>query len=115
MLSTDLAPTILERLGVAVPAEMSGQPIRARARSTRRRSVALGDRMAVISERRGPVIGLSLLVWLLALALAAAGRVAARRRASAVRLVGLAVVYLPLVLLVGRGARAEAGGRTCCW
>ena len=28
VLSTDVAPTILERFGIAVPAQMSGQPIR---------------------------------------------------------------------------------------
>ena len=28
VLSTDVAPTILERFGVAVPSQMSGQPIR---------------------------------------------------------------------------------------
>ncbi len=62
--------------------------------------VALGDRLAVISERRGPVIGLSLLAWLAALALAiAASRGGAAR--PAVKVTGLAVVYLPLVLLVG--------------
>ena len=38
VLSTDVAPTILERFGIAVPSEMSGQPIRAEGRSTRRRS-----------------------------------------------------------------------------
>ena len=100
VLSTDVAPTILERLGVAVPAQMSGQPIRAEGEVDPAAVVALGDRMAVISERRGPVIGLSLLAWVLALGLVAglAGGAAAR---TAVRVVGLAVVYVPLVLLVG--------------
>ena len=46
------------------------------------------------------MIGLSLLVWLVALALVAA---VSPRRAGApcVRVAGLAVVYLPLVLLLG--------------
>ena len=57
--------------------------------------------MAVISERRGPVIGLSLLVWLLALGAGRSPSAAARPRAVAVRLAGLAIVYLPLVLLAG--------------
>ncbi len=53
----------------------------------------------MISERRGPVIGLSLLAWLLVLGIATAiGRSAAAR--PGVRLLGLAVVYLPLVLLM---------------
>lgn len=98
VLSTDLAPTILERLGVEVPAEMSGRPIRAEGEVDPGAVAELGERMSVISERRGPVIGASLLVWLAVLGLAAAvGGVGVAR--AGVRLVGLAVVLLPLVLL----------------
>jgi hypothetical protein len=106
VLSTDVAPTILERLGVAIPAQMSGQPIRAEGAVDPAAVTTLGDRMAVISERRGPVIGLSLLAWVLALGLAiAVGRGAAGR--LGVRVAGLAVIYLPLVLLAG--AAVEPG------
>ena len=65
--------------------------------------------MAVISERRGPVIGLGLLAWLLGLALAAAafGPVAPPGRAAQV--VGLSVVYLPLVLLLGAAIEPSEG------
>ena len=49
VLSTDIAPTILERLRVAVPDEMSGQPIRAEGARRPGGDRALGDRMAVIS------------------------------------------------------------------
>jgi hypothetical protein len=106
VLSTDVAPTILERLGVAVPAEMSGQQIEAEGEVDPAVVVALSDRMAVISQRRGPVIGLSLLVWLVVLAL----EILVTRGAAArlgVKVVGLSTVYLPLVLLVG--AAAESG------
>jgi hypothetical protein len=99
VLATDVGPTILARLGVAVPAAMSGQPIRAEGSVDPAAIEALGDRLAVISERRGPVIGVSLLVWLVALAtVVALIRGAAAR--TGVRLVGLAVIYLPLVLLL---------------
>jgi hypothetical protein len=100
VLSTDIAPTILAHFGVEVPAEMSGQPIRAEGELDPAAVVALGDRMAVIPDRRGPVIGLSLAVWVLALGLVfgLAGGALAR---GAVRVVGLAVVYVPLVLLAG--------------
>ncbi len=100
VLSTDLAPTILEHHGIAVPSQMSGQAIRAEGEVDPAAVAALGERMAVISERRGPVIGLSLLAWVLVLGLAIAVTrgVAAR---TGVRLAGLAVVYLPLVLLAG--------------
>jgi hypothetical protein len=106
VLSTDLAPTILERLEVAVPVAMSGRAIEAEGEVDPGAVVALGNRLAVISDRRGPVIGLSLLAWLAVLALAiAASRGAAAR--PAVKVTGLAVVYLPLVLLVGAAAEPD--------
>ncbi len=99
VLSTDVAPTILEWFGLEVPSEMSGQPIRSEGEVDAAAVVALGDRLGVISERRGPVIGFSLLLWLVALgAVAAATRGTAAR--MGVRIVGLAVIYLPLTLLV---------------
>jgi hypothetical protein len=106
VLSTDIAPTILRHFGVDVPSQMSGQPIRTEGEVDPGAVIALGDRMAVISERRGPVVGLSLLAWVLAVGFAiavtrgAAGRIV-------VRLAGLAVVYLPLVLLIA--AAVEPG------
>lgn len=112
VLSTDVAPTILDRLGLDVPSQMSGQPIRAEGAVDVAAIESLGARMGVISHRRGPVIGYSLLLWLGLLALAlAAGRLA-RRPAVArtgVRLVGLAVVYMPLVLLAGAALEPGEG------
>jgi hypothetical protein len=99
VLSTDLAPTVLVRLGVGVPSQMSGEPVRSVGEVDPGAVVALGDRMAVIPGRRGPVIGLSLALWVLALILSGlAGGALAR---VAVRVAGLAVVYVPLVLLAG--------------
>ncbi len=100
VLSTDIAPTILERFGIAVPSQMSGQPIRSEGAADAAAVESLGERMAEISARRAPVIGLALAIWLGALALAIA---ASRGRAArfGLELVGLAVVYLPLVLLFG--------------
>jgi hypothetical protein len=99
VLSTDVAPTILQRLGLPVPSEMSGQPIRSEGRIDPEAVESLGDRLATIPGRRGPVIGVALFVWLAALALTILG---SRGRAArpAVRGVGLSVVYLPLLLLL---------------
>jgi len=103
VLSTDIAPTILLRLGrlhPEVPAEMSGQPIRSEGTVDSAAIESLVERMDVISSRRGPVIGLNIVIWLAALllvALLSRGRLAR----PAVRVVGLAIVYLPLVLLLG--------------
>lgn len=106
VLSTDLAPTILERLGITVPSQMSGQPIRSEGAIDVAAIESLGKRMAVISSRRGPVIGISLLAWIVVFGLAAL--VGAQRvEGVAVRLLGLSIVYLPLVLLAG--AALEGG------
>jgi hypothetical protein len=109
VLSTDIAPTILTRLGIAVPSQVSGQPIRSEGPVDVAAIESLGARMAVISERRGPVIGVSLLAWLVVFGLAAlvsserVGRVA-------IRLGGLSIVYLPLLLLAA--AALEPGQDT---
>jgi hypothetical protein len=100
VLSTDVAPTILQRYGIEVPSQMSGQPIRAEGSIDPTVIESLVDRMDVISSRRGPVIGLSVVVWLVALLLVAVLS-RGRRARAAVRVVGLSVVYLPLVLLLG--------------
>ncbi|HTT95901.1 MAG TPA: hypothetical protein VMF55_14605 [Solirubrobacterales bacterium] len=98
--STDIAPTILARFGLAVPTQMSGQPIRTEGSIDPAGIESRGARMAVVSHRRGPVIGFSLLAWVLAaLLLAALSRGAFAPLAA--RLLGLAVVYLPLLLLAG--------------
>jgi hypothetical protein len=100
VLSTDVAPTILDYLGIEVPPEMSGQPIRAEGEIDPGAVESLGERMEVVPERRGPVIGLNVAIWLAALLVVALiGRRSWTR--VAVRVVGLAVVYLPLVLLLG--------------
>ena len=151
VLSTDLAPTILERLGVAIPSEMSGQPIEAEGSLDPAAVEDLGDRLAVISERRGPVIGLTLLLWFLALVLTALvssrgslrtacvskeprpgapvtrgsfqtkdvskeprdeGGLGGEGRGpvrTAVRIVALALVYLPLALLLAAALRPSQG------
>jgi hypothetical protein len=108
VLSTDIAPTILERFGITVPSAMSGQPIRAEGGVDVAAIKSLGDRMSVISERRGPVIGVGLLVWFLILALSALATRGGAARAS-VKLLGLSVVYLPLVLLIGAALEPSQG------
>jgi hypothetical protein len=100
VLSTDIAPTILSRFGLPIPPEMSGQAIRTEGAVDAASVESLGDRLAVISERRGPVIGLGLAIWLGALGLAI-GVTRGRAARFGVKLVGLSVVYLPLLLLLG--------------
>ncbi len=99
VLSTDVAPTVLARLGVVVPSAMSGEPIRAEGEADPASVDRLGDRLAAIGPRRGPVAGVSLLIW--ASACAACGIAFGRRGLRVgLSLLALAVVYLPAVLLV---------------
>jgi len=100
VLSTDVAPTILRHFGIPTPSAMSGQPIRAEGSIDPAAIESLVARMDVISSRRGPVIALNVVIWLVALALVALlGR--GRLARPAVRIAGLSIVYLPLVLLLG--------------
>jgi len=109
VLSTDVAPTILGWLGIDVPSEMSGQPIRSEGAVDPGSIESLGARMEVISSRRGPVVGLPVSVWLLLAAGAGLfGGAALGRRA--VRMLALSVVSLPLLLLLG--AALEPGEAT---
>jgi hypothetical protein len=104
VVSTDLAPTILERFGVDVPEEMTGEPIRSEGSRDAEAVASLEDRMAEIQPRRGPVIGVSLLLWVLAVGAGAA--IAGRRGARlGLPLLALAVAYLPALLLVGAALR----------
>jgi hypothetical protein len=100
VLSTDVAPTVLDRLGVEVPSEMSGQPIRAEGSVDVAEIESLAARMAVISSRRGTAVGLPVVAWLLLAGLIAFASRGALAR-PAVRVLGLSVVYLPLLLLLG--------------
>ena len=111
VLSTDIAPTILDHFGIAVPAEMSGEAMRAEGSVDPGAVEALGARMEVIGHRRGPVIGWSLLAWLGLLVLAAALTRGAVARPG-VRLVALAVVYMPLLMLAGAALKPSEGAET---
>jgi hypothetical protein len=100
VLSTDVAPTILSHDGIDVPSQMSGQAIRAEGTVDPAEIEALAARMEVISSRRGSVIGLPIVVWLL-LAAGAALLGGAPRVRGAVRVLALSIVFLPLLLLLG--------------
>jgi hypothetical protein len=109
VLSTDLAPTILRHLGLAIPDEMNGEPIRTEGTVDPGAVEDLGERLAAIPERRGPVVIACLLAWIVVAALAGAYRREWRRRAAA--WAALAFAYMPLLLLAGAalepGAIAE--------
>ncbi len=98
-LSTDVAPTILERLGLSIPDQMSGEPIEATGELDPGFVERLEDRLAAVGPRRGPVIGASLLIWA-GLALLAALAWRPRGPRVALPLLAVAAAYLPAVLLL---------------
>lgn len=101
--ATDVAPTILERLGIAAPRQMQGRPIQGAARLSPEQLDAMNARLALVAGRRMPLAaqvialgGLILLGLLLLGRLTGRGEEMARR---VQRLVALAVLWLPFVLL----------------
>lgn len=109
VVSTDIAPTVLERLGLGVPGAMSGQPITTEGSPDAGAVASLEDRLGVVGSRRGPVLGLTVLAWLVATGLVIL--VSRRRLARPVlRILSLTIVYLPVLLLVGAALRPSAGG-----
>jgi hypothetical protein len=99
VLSVDIAPSILGRLGIETPGEMSGQPIRAEGKGELAALEALDLRLGSRPARE-PVVGTPLLAWVLATALAALA-FGARGGRLACALLALSGAYLPLLLLVG--------------
>jgi hypothetical protein len=98
VLSTDIAPTVLDRLGVDVPDEMSGSAIRAEGEPDAAGVAERADRWTD-GPSRDLVVLLPLAVWTLIAGLVALlGRKSARRRA--LRLFALMVVWAPFVMLV---------------
>jgi hypothetical protein len=99
ILSTDLAPTILDRYGIEVPDAMTGSRIRAEGEPDPADVASLERRLAEVGDRRGPVIGTSFLAWIACALLAAAifGRRGAR---IALALLAVSAVYLPALLLL---------------
>jgi hypothetical protein len=99
VLSTDLAPTLLARLGLPVPSQMTGEPFRGEGETDPGYLDRLADRLAAIGPRRGPVVGLAVLVWA---ALAAFAALAFGRRGlrAALGALAVAIAYLPAVLLL---------------
>jgi hypothetical protein len=109
VLDTDLAPTILRRLGVGVPSAMAGEAITASGSADPAGLADLDARLAAVPARRGHTVGLALLAWLGAAVLGAlAGR---RGLRVAFPLLACTVFYLPALLLLTAalepGATAE--------
>lgn len=100
----DIAPTVLHHLGLAVPPDMRGKPIRTDGPLHIASLHALKARLGVISSRRLPAVAWLIAVWVLLLAAAylPVGASVARtaRRSWARRMGALAILWLPAAELV---------------
>lgn len=95
----DVAPTILEHLGLQVPDEMTGQRMTVEGRPDAQALRDLEDRLRVVGPRRFPALQTLLAVWLVVLLVASlvADRVGSR---WAMRTGALALLWMPSVLLL---------------
>lgn len=102
VLSTDIAPTVLNRIGIEPPEEMTGRVIEGTGSAGPAELDRLEGRLQVISPRRGPVIGTNLVVWVVLALLA--GILGGRRSARvAFGLMGVSIALLPALLLATAG------------
>jgi hypothetical protein len=105
--STDVAPTVLRRLGIGIPDEMAGEPIEARGDATPAELSELRNRLTDLGPRRWAVIWLGLIGAVLVAALAGLAR---RDRRLPLRAILLAALWLPSVLLVSAAVAPSALG-----
>jgi hypothetical protein len=95
----DLLPTILRHLGVKVPSSVRGEPIRVAGARDADGLQRLNSRLSVIVPRRMPALETFLLLWLGVVLVAGIAR-DRRGVRFALRIGGLALVWLPTMLLV---------------
>jgi hypothetical protein len=106
VLSTDIAPTILRRLGVPIPDEMNGEPIRTEGSIDPSAIDGRADRMEAIPDRRTPIVAGCLAGWVMVAAAVALFIPPIRRRAFA--WLALVIAYMPLLLLAGAALEPAA-------
>ncbi len=100
VLSTDVAPTVLDRLGLPIPEAMNGQPIRAEGPVDPSQVSSLAARLDEIAPRRDGVILGNFLIWVLLAAVVAIG-FGRRGRRLALPMLLVAAAYVPALLLLG--------------
>jgi hypothetical protein len=107
--ASDIAPTILDRLKIEIPNDMQGQPIVGAPRQSAAELNSMSDRLSLVAGRRAP-LGRSVLTLggIIVILLLLFGRLSGRYPEISrltQRLVGLAVLWLPLMLLITAALR----------
>jgi hypothetical protein len=99
----DIAPTILTHLGLPIPADMRGKPVRLDGAFDGRSLRGLKARLVVIDPRRLPALGWLVLAWVLLLGAAQlpiTRKDRPGRTAWAVRIGAIAMLWAPVAVLL---------------
>jgi len=99
VLSTDLAPTILDHFDIKAPKAMTGLPIESGGKLEVDKLADLENRYQQVGKRRGAALAIPLLLWIALAALVSFGSRGLYAR-PALRLLCLSTVLLPAVLLL---------------
>jgi hypothetical protein len=99
VLTTDIAPTILDHFEIKVPKAMTGLPIESGGKLDVDKLADLENRYQQVGKRRGAALAIPLLLWIVLAALVSFGSQGLYAR-PALRLLCLSTVLLPAVLLL---------------
>lgn len=99
VLSTDIAPTILDHFDIKTPKAMTGLPVTSGGDLDLDRLADLESRYEQVGKRRGAALAIPLLLWIALAALVSFGSRGLYAR-PAVRLLCLSTILLPAVLLL---------------
>lgn len=96
----DIAPTVLDHLGLDTPEDMKGQAMRSEEDREPEALTPFRDRLDELGPRRNPALLLVAAGWLLLYLAAAAIGGLARSRLPVRRIGGLAILWIPTVILI---------------
>jgi hypothetical protein len=107
--SVDIAPTVLGRLGIAVPEEMRGRTIETGGTLDSSALRAFAARLRVVGARRLSALAFLLCAWAALLLATVAFTRARETRARAVRIGALGVMWAPVAVMVPAALAPSAG------
>lgn len=96
----DVAPTVLEHLDLPVPSEMTGVGITAKGEGDAESLTSLRERLNEVGPRRSPALVSVAVAWMVLFLAAGALFGSQRSRLPVRRIGGLAVLWLPFVILI---------------
>ena len=96
----DIGPTVLEHLGLEVPDDMKGQAMRSEGEREPAELTPFRDRLDDLGPRRIPALSALAMGWLIILLAAGAISGSAQSRMKVRRIGGLAILWIPTVILI---------------